>query len=405
MGAPKATRPKGARGPESADPARGSAVAASDEALRTLVGRVRDGGASEEFAELTARLTARGHAAEALQVADRGLERHPRSVEGRLERAAALLALGRPKVAYVELRRVLALAPAHRRALRLLGQAFKRAGEPARAGELLAGRAPPPDATQPGTIVVASSERDHAEDTLPDAEPRPDLTLEAAGEAAIDPDLFRSLTEDLGLGDAEPPGTTLPPEVTLVVRPRGAPAPRSRSELSAVRGPIVESSQPGLSTPSERRDAEPSAREVTEPGVPPLLAEPTDDLHAPDAETLPPFDAGSPERSATAADRAATELQRVESPDRAPRRVGSPDRAPRRAETELDRAPTLISPDPAPPRSRRSEAPAPRRSRWRLALLATLALAAVVGAVALGQGLGPPADDRAAEPARPPAER
>ena len=67
----------------------------SDEALRSSMSRFRaDPRGARPFVELAAALVARGHAAEALRVADHGLEAHPESVEGRTERAAALLALG-----------------------------------------------------------------------------------------------------------------------------------------------------------------------------------------------------------------------------------------------------------------------------------------------------------------------
>ncbi|MEL6184814.1 MAG: hypothetical protein AAFU79_09335, partial [Myxococcota bacterium] len=198
----------------------------ADEALKTRIARF-EAEPGEHFAELAAALLARGHGSEALRVCEHGLQMRPDAVEGRVERAACLLAVGRPRVAYVELRRALALEPRHRRALRLLGRAFKDAGDPARAAALLAERlsdaqpAPPP-----------------AEETDPDGPTAQDLQ-------SVDPNLFSNLTVDLGLGAAIP---SIPPRVatTQVIRRRGRPRPpRSPSELAAIDGPIVDTTQPG----------------------------------------------------------------------------------------------------------------------------------------------------------------
>ena len=75
----------------------------ADEALKSLVSRFK-ASPSEAFVELSAALLARGHASEALRVAEHGLQLAPTNVEGRIERAAAQLAMGRPRIAYVELR-------------------------------------------------------------------------------------------------------------------------------------------------------------------------------------------------------------------------------------------------------------------------------------------------------------
>src|SRR5688572_847536 len=112
----------------------------ADEALKSLVSRFKDAPGSPAFTELAAALLARGHAAEALRIAEHGLQIVPTSVDGRIERAAALLALGRPRVAFVELKRALAINPTHRRAMRLLGKVYVDAGSPHRAAELLAQR-------------------------------------------------------------------------------------------------------------------------------------------------------------------------------------------------------------------------------------------------------------------------
>jgi hypothetical protein len=111
----------------------------ADEALKSLVSRFKESPASA-FTELAANLLARGHAAEALRIAEHGLQMMPASVDGRIERAAALLALGRPRVAYIELKRALAINPTNRKAMRLLGKVYVDAGAPSRAAELLAQR-------------------------------------------------------------------------------------------------------------------------------------------------------------------------------------------------------------------------------------------------------------------------
>lgn len=112
----------------------------ADEALKSLVLRFREAPGSAAFTELAAALLARGHAAEALRIAEHGLQLLPGDVEGRIERAAALLALGRPRVAFVELKRALAINATNRRAMRLLGKVYVDAGAPTRAAELLAQR-------------------------------------------------------------------------------------------------------------------------------------------------------------------------------------------------------------------------------------------------------------------------
>src|SRR5688572_11929873 len=112
----------------------------ADEALKSLVARFKEAPGSPVFTELAAALLARGHAAEALRIAEHGLQLVPLSVDGRIERAAALLAMGRPRVAFVELKRALAINPTNRRAMRLLGKVYVDAGAPTKAAELLAQR-------------------------------------------------------------------------------------------------------------------------------------------------------------------------------------------------------------------------------------------------------------------------
>lgn len=196
-----------------------------DEVLKTLVGRFKDAPSSEAFVELASALLARGHAAEALSVADHGLMLVPTHIDGRVQRAAALLALGRPRVAYVELQRALAIAPGHRRTMRLLGRAFVDAGAPGRAAELLARRSAEPNPTDGPSqdlIIKSPSETDRTEL----------------------PAMFSDLTRDLGLG-AVIPGATLQVEVTQIMRRRRLPRPpRSKSELETFDGPIVDTTQP-----------------------------------------------------------------------------------------------------------------------------------------------------------------
>lgn len=212
-----------------------------DEVLRTLVGRFKEAPSSNAFVELASALLARGHAAEALSITDHGLMLVPENVEGRVERAAALLALGRPRVAYVELLRALAIHPGHRRTMRLLGRAFVDAGTPGRAAELLARR---------------------SADPIPVDGKASDLPLERTSKPRDEnlPALFSALTRDLGLGSAVPETETLRVEVTQIMRKRGMPRPpRSKSELASIEGPIVDTSQ---TSPHDR------ASDFDEPTVP-----------------------------------------------------------------------------------------------------------------------------------------
>ncbi len=218
----------------------------ADEALRVVLEKFRAAPRSEAFIELAAALLSRGHAAEALRVAEHGLQFSPASADGRCERAAALLALGRPRVAYVELRRALAVAPEHRRGLRLLGQAYKEAGAPARAAELLSRR-------------LGSSELAPTSVAFPaPAVAAPPAPLVQAEAQALPPNFFSSLTVDLGLGSAVPEAPVRRVEITQVIRRKGfTRPPRSASELAAIDGPIVETTQPGQIVESETAEPPP----------------------------------------------------------------------------------------------------------------------------------------------------
>ncbi len=209
-----------------------------DEALKSLVSKFEAAPGSRAFVELSAALLARGHASESLRVAEHGLQLVPDSVEGRVERAAALLALGRPRVAYVELVRALAIHPGHKRGMRLLGRTFRDSGAPGRAAQLLAKRA------------KMESEGSSTVDANP---PEPETWKSRPGidDTPADhvPALFSALTKDLGLGlGAAVPNRKARPrvEVTQIMRRKQAPRPpRSASELAEIVGPIVDNTQPG----------------------------------------------------------------------------------------------------------------------------------------------------------------
>lgn len=237
----------------------------ADEALKSLVARFK-ADPSEVFLELSAALLARGHASEALRVAEHGLQIVPTSVEGRVERAASLLALGRPRVAYVELRRALAIDPTHRRGMRLLGKAFRDAGVPHRAAKLLAKRSMnEQEADQPPRPVPKVRMPPPAEDTKPMAKASsPPPSQEDFPSDGI-PDLFSSLTKDLGLGAAMPEAPVRRVEVTQIIRRKGLPRPpRSASELAAIEGPIVDTTQPGQLIEAQNME-EPEAVSTAEP--------------------------------------------------------------------------------------------------------------------------------------------
>lgn len=231
-----------------------------DEALKALVARFRES-PERGFVPLASALLSRGHASEALRVAETGLQFKPESVEGRVERAAALLALGRPRVAYVELRRALAIDPAHRRGMRLLGKAYVDSGAPGRAAALLAKRSVAAPIDDEPTAIAPSrgSPKADVSDLLPPnsrlAQERPSIRAEAQPEPEHElppppafpgvPDLFSDLTKDLGLGAAIPE-LSRRVEVTQIIRRKAVPRPpRSASELAEIEGPIVDTTQPG----------------------------------------------------------------------------------------------------------------------------------------------------------------
>jgi hypothetical protein len=129
--------------------------------------------------------------------------------------------------------------------MRLLGKAYVESGAPHRAASLLAmrsmndeeqaERAPTPKLNKPAPPPEPESEPDLELD-IPDPPPPNDPI----------PDLFSSLTRDLGLGAAIPESAVRRVEVTQIIRRKGLPRPpRSSSELVAIEGPIVDTTQPG----------------------------------------------------------------------------------------------------------------------------------------------------------------
>jgi hypothetical protein len=220
-----------------------------DEALKALVARFKadpDG----TFAALADALLSRGHAFEALRVSEHGLDRNPGHLEGRIERARALIAAGRPKVAYVELQRCLALAPEDRRTLRLLGQVYKEAGAPERAADLLARRS------------------HHERLKVPESAPSAPLAEPVPAAPPTRP-LFFDLAADLGLQVAPRKGPPRRIEVTQVIRRKQAPRPpRTHSELRSIEGPIVDATQPG----QVEEMPQPDGTETTEETLAPIFA-------------------------------------------------------------------------------------------------------------------------------------
>ncbi|MEQ8273192.1 MAG: hypothetical protein RMA76_11415 [Deltaproteobacteria bacterium] len=241
----------------------------ADEALKALVARFKEAPGSSACTELASALLARGHASEALRVAEHGLQLVPGQVDGRVERAAALLALGRPRVAYVELRRALAIDPTHRRGMRLLGKAYRDAGAPGRAAALLAKRSMDPDYEAPPPPKPTKKKKKEQWRQRPAIDNDPTVPV-SPSDGAI-PELFSALTKDLGLGAAVPE-TTAPRrvEVTQIIRRKGLlRPPRSASELAEIDGPIVDTTQPGHILDSEIDEL---AQEVTTREPAPLFS-------------------------------------------------------------------------------------------------------------------------------------
>lgn len=222
-----------------------------DEALKTLVQRFRRAPESDAFIALAAQLHARGHATDALRIVDHGLGVRPDALEARAERAAILLSLDRPRSAYVELCRVLAAAPDHRRAQRLLGQALVQAGRPERAANLLSLRAgqsrrTSDDADTAHDFPGAAALQDRAHTipsptVVPMEEPATDHHLPPGARPPELSTLFAGLTEDLGLPATERVPAHSAVEVTQVIRRRAVM--RRDSELRPVRGPIVDTAR------------------------------------------------------------------------------------------------------------------------------------------------------------------
>ena len=222
----------------------------ADEALKTLVQRFKAAPGSSAFSELAGALLSRGHAGEALRITEHGLQLVPGSVEGRVQRAAALLAQSRPRMAYVELQRALAIEPNHRRARRLLGRAYVDAGAPERAARLLAQRSTGATDDAATRIAPASNLAAALVNDLTEEAPTTETVWPASSEQGSSnlPALFTALTKDLGLGSAVPeaPAPQRRVEVTQIIRRKALPRPpRSASELAEIDGPIVDTSLRG----------------------------------------------------------------------------------------------------------------------------------------------------------------
>lgn len=202
-------------------------ISSTDEGLKELIHRlIQD--PNSTFVEVAANLTSRGHAAEALQITEWGIQRQPDSADGRAERAAALLKLRRPLPAYVELRRALAIDPNHRRALRLLGRTYKQVGAPERAAALLIERDETGDSHEnlPTSINFPASQEISS----------PATSLEAA-----EPLLSKIVRNaPLEAQESQPKA-----EVTQIIRQRtNSTLHINTTELSAIEGPIVDNTQP-----------------------------------------------------------------------------------------------------------------------------------------------------------------
>ena len=243
----------------------------ADEALRSLFQRFKEAPGSPAFGDLAEALLARGHAAEALRVAEHGLQLTPDSSDGRVHRAAALLALARPRVAYVELLRALAIDTKHQKALRLLGRVFVEAGAPERAAALLRRRheaavLPPRPSSSVESIGVATPPplpRPKSK-SKPGPKVPPALDLDTLPHDARDiPELFASLTHDLGLGPVPNDFAANRVEVTQVIRARLRPRKDDPGDLlSSIDGPIVDTTQPGRIEQSPDRAATTSGKLV-----------------------------------------------------------------------------------------------------------------------------------------------
>ena len=227
----------------------------ADEALRTLFVRFKEDPSSPVFGELSEALLVRGHAQEALRVAEHGLQLRPKSAEGRVHRAASLLALARPKVAYVELLRALAIDPRHTKALRLLGKVYVDAGSPERAAALLrrrhAAAVPLPKPQRaPSSVEIEATQEVPIEEILRPKTPVPmgiPPSSTDPGDQSNIPELFASLTHDLGLDLGLGPvpndfaGAQSRVEVTQVIRARLKPRRElHEDELTSIDGPIVD---------------------------------------------------------------------------------------------------------------------------------------------------------------------
>jgi hypothetical protein len=374
----------------------GPHIPEADEGLKALVEAFRASGGQEGSEALADALLSRGHAGEARLIAEHGLAIDALNDAARVVRAAALLAQGHTRMAYVELVRTLAIDPTNHRGLRLLGRVYLDAGLPERAAQLLAQRygaqQSGPRTRAPSTVdarplfewVPEASARATLEAARP-AEPSKTLrdgsatihrssvpksdapagTLDGGGTTDI-LDLFASLTRDLGLGPTEAVVPTKV-EVTQVMRLRRPRAPTLDEALSTIDGPIVDTTQPG------RLEA---GGPAPDPNVFAELIQPPPSLGGLDDEPL----FGEAVRASSATVEADTYDEQVEAPL-------PPGALADAIQAETTRLSTSMLPRPAA-----SVAPAPRAAAQDLAT-----------EIAIARAPGPPAPAPAASTSLPPS--
>jgi tetratricopeptide (TPR) repeat protein len=196
------------------------------------------------FIELARALVERGEAVRAVEVCDRGLEHHPRSVQGRVVRGRALLALGRIPEALEELDRATSLDPDHPYAFNLVGEILLEARQFAAALPVLrrAALLQPGDLRVRGWLETAQREVNLA--TRPPANPPEEVGapgVSPAGEPteplrpeALPPAGPPPLTE--APPAAEPPSLAVPPPLPEPPRPPPLRRPPNRTEPEAPAG-------------------------------------------------------------------------------------------------------------------------------------------------------------------------
>jgi len=221
----------------------------ADKALTSLFEKYSSDPSMEMGVRLSKALIARGHAAEALQITDYSLSLEPASTEGRIHRAAALIELSRPKAAFVELQRILAIEPSHGKATRMLGQVYVDLGHPERAAKLLRKRISDLGGnSQSQEVQKPTLQEPSTRVQVPSVVSKADTAQTVDDSVPVIGDLFASLTNDLGLGgfptDFASESSNV--EVTQVVRARISPKQMGpQTELTSLAGPIVDRSRTG----------------------------------------------------------------------------------------------------------------------------------------------------------------